>query len=145
MDDSIRFRAWDIKNKKYYYFNDLCMMYLDDLGGVGGIIMASHNFYKEELSEEGYEWEQFTGVYGKDGRDVFVGDIIRQEWFALGKKTEIVFVVVADPLVRLKKVKYRTDRGNIAILENERFRDISWITEKYEIIGNIRMNPELIE
>ncbi len=58
----LKFRAYDSENKKFHYFN------LD--GGVKDFMRAS------EILSYIEEWQQYTGIKDKDGKEIYVGDLV---------------------------------------------------------------------
>lgn len=72
---------------------------------------------------------QFTGITDRNGKKIFEGDIIR-----LNNSTEVFYIDFDESCWECKSVKYKyfTHR-----LEN--------FPKKYEVVGNIHDNPELLE
>jgi len=89
---------------------------------------------------------QFTGLYDKDGEEIFEGDILRTMDYSMP----------TDPVI-LQAVKYMPHLGSY-VLYTSTDKDTEWdeminqaVTDRScnladsEIIGNIYENPELIE
>lgn len=102
----IKFRAWDEKNKLYIFFDKT-----DILDGYG--------FELIDFSIPWSDWDQFTGLHDKNGKEIYEGDILT--WF--------------DRKDQIWEVKWE----NI-------FSFSSWHpVDKCIVIGNIHENPELIK
>lgn len=125
MSREIKFRAWDVEEKEYYY--DAEYTY-DFLCSSRGCYAASFG----ELLEhpERYEVEQYTGIKDKNGKEIYEGDILK--------------IPVYD---RVYQVVYRKWDCSF-VCENDEDEDIVHIFDSfpqdYEIIGNIHENLELL-
>jgi hypothetical protein len=105
-----KFRRWDKNNKRFAYmelFNKGTYQITDFPDGGEGL----------------GDYEQFTGLYDKNGEPVFEGDFVR----FLGIKAEIHYSV------NHCKWFYGIENLNPTVSENG------------EIIGTIHQNPELIK
>ena len=120
----IKFRAWDIKNNKMIRsvgFSDSdcgrvihCEAYM-----VGGGETYSIWSGKETL----YELMQFTGLFDKNGKEIFEGDILKAEsGFGEYSISEVDYCALVGLTKRLVEIG----------------------TQHLEIIGNIYSNPDLL-
>jgi len=129
---TIKFRAWDSTYGSMHPSDDLGIsldgktLYFDSniSNGVAGFV----KFTGRETDR--FELMQFTGLLDKNGKEIYEGDILRG-WEADGvfvRKGE-VYLDQARFMVKLKGVP----------------RHLKTLARKYEIIGNIYENPELIK
>lgn len=131
MSREIKFRAWDKKNKKWFDGYEIDSRY-------GGSIFFIYGFYINAIEkengtlEDSYDCEnvelcQFTGLKDKNGREIFVGDIIlRRE--SMNSYEEIV-----------ENLQSFFEFRGVNEIERQEFYD------DLEIIGNIYENPQLLK
>jgi len=119
---SIKFRAWDIKNK-----------FMDEIDGQslfvadGEIYECSHSYsgmVKAIVSDE-YHLMQYIGRKDKNGVEIYEGDVLKS-WYPCGT------IIDSDLLV-----KFTPD-----IRASNGYRHVNW--NDCEVVGNIYKNPELI-
>jgi len=120
-----KFRAWDKVFKEMVQVNALV---LDEQ--VVKVTYKNGNVAKEDMKE--YELMQSTGLFDRNGKEVFVGDIVK---CTRGCHHEVC----------LEKEYGGTFIGGMpAIYLKGLLSGYAW-TEDEEIIGNIYENPELLE
>lgn len=120
-----KFRAWDKVFKEMVQVNALV---LDEQ--VVKVTYKNGNVAKEDMKE--YELMQSTGLFDRNGKEVFVGDIVK---CTRGCHHEVY----------LEKEYGGTFIGGMpAIYLKDLLSGYAW-TEDEEIIGNIYENPELLE
>ena len=104
------------------------------INGEGEHIIVSGRFYEVEPNTVG----QFTGLYDKNGKEIYDGDICRME---TGRCSHFVYMSV-EWNMESAAFGFRL-KGETYIGCSEAFR--RWIAEgRVEVIGNIHDNPELI-
>ncbi len=115
---TIKFRAWDKVNKDFTYY--------DSLRDIAENWMCA---FRDMLTQ--FEWQEYTGLKDKNGKEIYEGDIINGEQYN-------------------KKVVYSEGSTNFMVLL---YYGNKWIGDSLsqcvrsggEVIGNIYENPELLE
>ena len=115
MSREIKFRAWDTDDKLMCTFPE--KKHID--GSVVNMMNASEN--KIIM--------QFTGLYDKNGKEIYEGDIIKAE----------IVSGITEPEYEEK----------IGVINFENYcyyigNDVLWCSENHEVIGNIYENPKLL-
>jgi hypothetical protein len=113
----IKFRAWNKDYKKMFYMESWNRV------NVGNIIDFLCELYNGEGGEE-LILMQFTGLKDKNGKEIYEGDIVKNEF---GK-----IEVVGD----------MTGTGCSPFIRFPEYR--CWYHRECEIIGNIYQNQELV-
>lgn len=110
----IKFRCWDLTKNKYSKFIKYCKFSLKETSAIE--------------KQDDYIIEQFTGLFDKNGEDIYEGDII----YVRDKRTD----PVADKIRR--EVFYQ--EGCFWIEDHP----LSEVYAYCEVIGNIHENPDLL-
>ena len=118
----IKFRAWDNENK--------VMVYPKGILFDGRVVNFSCGVLEPY---EGYELMQFTGLYDKNGKEIYAGDIVRGKYGKNGivKNYEIRWLIGHFAAV---------DRNNIT--GDEHYYPIGLL--EGEVIGNIFQDGDLL-
>ena len=149
---NIKFRAWDTEGKRY--IENTGNPYIFPFNGITAMKCAGSScgtIDGETDYSEFYVIEYWTGLLDKSGKEIYEGDIVRDEH---GRIMEIIWC---------SDYKCDYDRSHFARYElkllsfNEEFTNnfkttdlTSWYNNKtgtmnFEIIGNVHTNPELLE
>jgi uncharacterized phage protein (TIGR01671 family) len=137
----IKFRVWDKKNKQMYYGyepnrpnmitfdGEICAQTLKGMDMYGNPL-AKMDYYPQER----FILMQYTVRKDKNKNEVYEGDILQREGeWSIRIEFEKGIFFVRD----LNRIRYINKITNIPMALFE--------IEKYEIIGNIYQNPELLE
>ena len=138
MSREIKFRAWDIKNKR---FVNIVSIVLDQFGALDYVdVVYKGKIYKLYPSE--VVLEQDTGLKDKNGKEIFEGDITAQTLVddPFSKKYPNYVVHWDEEFLSWALKDVSGDDGNDTDLH---FFIEEW--KKCEVIGNIHENPELLD
>lgn len=110
MSRIIKFRAWDKVSKIFLEWDILCQFSFEDIQKDKSKILT-----------------QFTGLYDKTGKEIYEGDIIKNQ------NGDLRMVVYFQNGFEMRLMNKRMQSDNIIWHFNS------------EVIGNIYENPELLE
>jgi len=134
----IKFRAWDKRSEIYLY--NVQDAY-DILSGFVKYDNGEDAEYDEDcfgdfLDDKRYDVEQFTGLKDVNGKDIYVGDIVRMQCpgFREYARYEVKYFIQDVCIFQIVKV---TD-GSTLFESPSNGHDV-------EIIGNMHANLELLE
>ncbi|NOQ37602.1 hypothetical protein GQ472_01815 [archaeon] len=123
MEAHPQFKAWDKKEKLFKRVNSI--RYITEYGKSTFIIEIQNRYCNEFVTAERVDLVQFTGLQDKDGKDIYVGDILQFE----GHK---------DASKKVVTLEY----GMFCLGNDSLWHYVS--KNAYVIIGNRFKNPELL-
>ena len=129
----IKFRAWDLKEK---------VMYQDVVVSQWGVqYIRGHDI--EFVTDWGIRYfrMQFTGLFDKNGKEIYEGDILNMTYRDDVKKEEPrnLSITWKEPIKGVVKFE------NAGFFVGDEFVLLGKIGRSLEVIGNIYENPELLE
>lgn len=152
---NIKFRAWDKGNEIYLY--NVQDAY-DTLSGFVKYDDGENAEYDEDcfggfLNNKRYDVEQFTGLKDLNGKDIYVGDILKLSY---DEPESYIYKDEFDCNPRV--IPPKTVNDTVQVVNNTgafgvthhgalftTLRDVDKGRQSIEIIGNIHENPELLE
>ncbi|WP_101831658.1 YopX family protein [Lactiplantibacillus plantarum] len=139
----IKFRAWDKGNETYLY--NIQDAY-DTLSGFVKYDDGEDAEYYEDcfggfLNNKRYNVEQFTGLTDVNGKDIYIGDIVKV-WSDVSELTmePTVNEIVSEDLFGIPGVFLKPAGPHLI----EPCLYDSW-SNQFEVIGNVHANPELLK
>lgn len=122
---TIKFRVWDKKNKKMRPLKATFLLVYGDASGEVGEIGDS---FDDTRNLEEFVLMQFTGLFDKNGKEIYEGDIVQSMVHYNRKK----MAPHGNPWVVERVITRSTNGWNLATGKNK------------IVIGNIYENPELL-
>ena len=132
----LKYRVWSKKQKTYDYehpFNKPGDFYIAQ----NGVLFSDYgNAITPEVKQDNFIIEQSTDIKDKNGKMIYVGDIVKMK-FPYDKRFIGKFVVIKD-----------TNSPRIGLIDNTKTDEIfnlyNYMSNHYEVIGNINENPGLL-
>lgn len=136
MNREIKFRAWDIVNKRMY--SNPLIYFIDGESFYWKESVGSHGSVRSDLE---VILIQYTGLKDKNGKEIYEGDIVRYWWKAYegDAQGEMFFEVTFIRAAFIFKNRNGGYSGNVGFFEAQADRN------SLEVLGNIHENPELLK
>ena len=150
----IKFRAWDSYSKSFYYLkvkdSPMGEIHLDTPQDIRGLMVQPKVRMEQKL-----EWQQYSGLTDKHGREIYEGDVVRFTNYYNGKVYEQGIGIVE--LGKFETVGETGWNGETVVgfylckavisvsshLGTHSMSLFNW--DELEVIGNIHENPDLVE
>jgi len=139
MSREIKFRAWDRNDKRF----------VDETDPMRVIISLIWTEASSEFSVR--EWdnltiEQFTGLHDKNGKEIYENDVVKGKICA---KNSWDGYINKEALKDIRVVQFKESKWSLIQPEMKRETQGIKLSERtqnrFEVIGNIHENPELLE
>lgn len=125
----LKFRAWG-KNIKEYLSQDGVEPYAYTLKDISdGLIYGI----------DGFIIEQYTGFKDKNGKEIYEGDIVKLTGKVAQNKSTIYKVVWDSFVTGYDLISLEPSKSDVGYLNKTEIKN------RYEVIGNIHDNPELLK
>lgn len=144
MNREIKFRVWDTENQEFFYPDELRIQY-NQIGWTADHYLDIDSY---ETKPEEYVLQQFTGLFDKNGKEIYEGDILNWESNSMShrlgecKRTRIVEVKWDQ-----EKAAFITcEIGHKGIIPTWKMdaNDFNGKPFIKEVIGNVFENKELL-
>lgn len=126
MKREIKFRVWDLQNSNWAT-NSVARESM-------GLEFGVNDYFDNIAGEKSirFDFQQFTGLTDKNGKDIYEGDILKDKWNYINDTVIIKYKANGFVGENINK------KSNFLDLENKNYL-------QFEIIGNIHENPELLK
>ena len=141
----IKFRVWDVKNKRFLNSSDIA------INGNGNLLITDSGWYEnfENQNSSDYVIQQFTGEYDKNNKPIYEGDVVKCErpeiWLQkdFDEREAGIIAYFNAGFHITEKYTGQPIKGSVSLIK---YRSV---TDPYllecEVIGNIFENKELLE
>lgn len=129
----IKFRCWDIENKKMLEVQEL-----DYADSYDGQPMIRTTMYNDYFDTEDMILMQYTGLKDKNGKEIYEGDIIYCKQYIGGNCVEYC---IEKGYVCFNDGEFGLYRKQGYYQSLYKFKEYDY---EFEVIGNIYDNPELL-
>ena len=133
MTRQIKFRVWDVKNKKF-----LPESYFAILGN-GKLIVTLSGYYNDftNTNQDDYVIQQYTGLTDKNGNLIFEGDIVQYNQNSSYDNMDFIAKWSDDKLGFI----FQSNSGEQLVNQTPHLNRFKHL----EVVGNIFENPELLK
>ena len=131
MNREIKFRIWDIENKEMLKVQELDF----EPTFYGGRIAIRPDQYNDYFDTEDMILMQYTGLNDKNGKEIYEGDVVYCQTKYGKAKAIIKFIDGKFVAYWNSALTHPEDGHHIACYE---------INKRFEVIGNMYDNPELL-
>ena len=141
MERDIRFRGKRISNGEWLY-GDLMQ---DDVNGCCIYPLKNKGLKQVLCCTIG----QFTGLYDKNGKEIYEGDILRGDEYPFncdGVDNYFAEIVWADNVCGFYRITHKKPNSTVRGISHGNWEQLDEDDIKsFEVIGNIHDNPELLK
>ena len=141
MSEKIKYRAWDKENKK---MQEVSSIKFDEkeVGYIYEMQIPEHNIEADEcfLDFDEVELMQYTGLKDKNGKEIYVGDILKSESGAWLCEVDSPSFAGFDFKIIKAPAGCDWQIGDNFLLSELRINEA-----RYEVIGNIYQNKDLLK
>ena len=141
MSREIKFRAWNLIDKKMEYDITKTKEYSNIDGGID---VVGFDSYLDEPTESVVM--QYTGLKDKNGKEIFEGDILEQYGTQEdNSKRELYGLSYYEVVFSEGRFLKCWRKSTIDFHASKSNFDLSFMMQNYRVVGNIYENPELLE
>lgn len=135
---TIKFRAWSLKNKKFYHLDkDNSVFVLDGYYWGWQLGKSGYDWFVDGAnSHEGDTLQQFTGLNDKNGHEIYEGDLLAYSSSTLPNYYEVIWNAQAAKF----NTKVHLKHDKMLAVRPCPVDKLQYL----EIVGNIFENPELL-
>ncbi len=135
----IRLRGWHEKHKRYYNLGTIQEMCNEvEAGEIYGIQSLDPTAEHQCIFLDDLELEESTGLQDKNGKEVYEGDIVRDEVGPDGAAIGTVENINGDTVVKFLP-------GTIPEEWGHEYYPVFGKMDDSEVIGNVHENPNLLK